>query len=46
VNNAVFEMFLEDMQHKIAKIWRIPIELVHGNEGIADFKASRHHMWI
>jgi hypothetical protein len=46
VNNAVFSMFLEEMQYNIAKIWRIPIEVVQENEGIANFKASRHHMLI
>jgi hypothetical protein len=27
-------------------VWRIQIEVVEENEGIANFKASRHHMWI
>jgi hypothetical protein len=39
-------MFLEDMQQKTTNVWRIPIEVVKENEGIANFKASRHHMWI
>jgi hypothetical protein len=39
-------MFLEDMQQKVANIWSIPIELVQENEWVANFKASRHHMWI
>jgi len=24
----------------------IPVEVVQGNEGIANFKASKHHLWI
>jgi hypothetical protein len=39
-------MFLEDMQQNIANVWRIPIALVQENEGIVNFKSSRHHMWI
>jgi hypothetical protein len=27
-------------------MWRIPIEVFQENEGIASFKASKHHMWI
>jgi hypothetical protein len=46
VNNTVFSMFLEDMQQKTTNVWRIPIEVVQENEGIANFKASRHHLWI
>jgi hypothetical protein len=45
-NNTVFSMFLEDMQQKTTNVWRIPIEVVQGNEGISNFKASRHHLWI
>jgi hypothetical protein len=46
VNNAVFSMFLEDMQRKTTNAWRIPIEVVQENERIVKFKASRHHLWI
>jgi hypothetical protein len=34
-NNAVFSMFLEDMQQKTTNVWRIPIEVVQENEGIS-----------
>jgi hypothetical protein len=27
-------------------VYRIPIEVFKETEGIAKFKASRHHMWI
>jgi hypothetical protein len=39
-------MFLEDMKQKIYNVWRILVEVVQGNEGIANFKASRHHLWV
>jgi hypothetical protein len=46
VNSAVFSMFLEYMQQKTTSVWRIPIEVFKETEGIYNFKASRHHMWI
>jgi hypothetical protein len=46
MNIMVFVMFLEDMQQKKTNVWRIPIEVVQENEGISNFKASKHHMWI
>jgi hypothetical protein len=27
-------------------MWIIPIKVVKENEGISNFKASRHHIWI
>jgi hypothetical protein len=45
-NSPMFAMFLEDMQQKTTNVWRIPIQVVQENEGIANFKASKHHMWI
>jgi hypothetical protein len=45
-HNTVFSMLLEDMQHKKTNVWIILVELVQENEGIVNFKASRHHMWI
>jgi hypothetical protein len=45
-NNEIFSMFLEDMQQNTTNVWRIPIEVVQENEGISNFKASRHQSWI
>ena len=38
-NNVVFSMFLEDMQQNTTNVCRILVEVVQGNEGIANFKA-------
>jgi hypothetical protein len=39
-------MYLKEMQDKITDTWRISPKVVKENEGIANFKASRHNMWI
>jgi hypothetical protein len=39
-------MLLEDIQHHTKNVWHIPMEVVQEIEGIAKFKASRHHVWI
>jgi hypothetical protein len=45
-NNIVFSMLLEEIQQHTTNVWCIPMEVVQETEGIAKFKASRHHMWI
>jgi len=45
-NNALFAIFLEDMQQKTTNVWRIHVEVVQEYKGISQFKASKHHMWI
>jgi hypothetical protein len=45
-NNTVFAMLLEEIQQCTTNIWCIPVEVIQETEGIAKFKASRHHMWI
>jgi hypothetical protein len=39
-------MYIQEMQEKIADTWRILPEVVKENEGIANFKESRHNIWI
>jgi hypothetical protein len=39
-------MLLEEIQQRTTNVWRIPVEVVQESEGIARFKASKHHMWI
>jgi hypothetical protein len=34
------------MQQKTTNVCRIPIQVVQENEGNANFKAFKHHMWI
>jgi len=45
-NNTFFAMLLEDIHQRTTKVWNIPVEVVKEIEGISNFKASRHHMWI
>jgi hypothetical protein len=45
-NSNIFSMMLEEMQENISTTWRIPPEVIRENQGIADFKDSRHSMWI
>jgi hypothetical protein len=45
-NSSIFSMYYDEMQENIANTWRILPEVVRKNQGIADFKASRHNMWI
>jgi len=45
-NTIIFGMYLEEMQENIVDTWRISPEVVKENEGIENFKASRHNMWI
>jgi hypothetical protein len=45
-NNIVFAMLLEEIQQCTMNVWCIPMEVVQETDGIAKFKASRHHVWI
>ena len=45
-NNTVFAMWLEEKQQCKTNLWHVPMEVVRETEGIAKFKASKHHMWI
>jgi hypothetical protein len=33
-------------QEKMENTWRIQLEVVKENQGIENFQASRHNMWI
>jgi hypothetical protein len=46
MNAAIFEGYLRDLQDTIANIWRITLQAVTNYQGIANFKATRHVMWI
>jgi hypothetical protein len=37
---------INEMQENMENAWRIPLEVVRENQGIANFQASRHNMWI
>jgi hypothetical protein len=45
-NSSIFFINLGEMQKKIEDTWRISLEVVKENEGIANFRASRHNIWI
>jgi hypothetical protein len=45
-NSNIFVTYLEEIQEKVAETWRIPPEVVEEYKKIANFKASRHNMWI
>jgi hypothetical protein len=38
-NNTVFAMLLEELQQRIANVWRMPMEVVQDRKGILRFKA-------
>jgi hypothetical protein len=42
----MFSMLLEEIQQCTMNVWHIPMEVAQETEGIAKFKASRHHVWI
>jgi hypothetical protein len=46
MNATIFEGYLCDLQDTIANTWRITPEVVAHYQGIANFKATRHAMWI
>jgi hypothetical protein len=45
-NAAIFEGYLSDLQDNIANTWRVTQEEITQYQGIANFKATRHVMWI
>jgi hypothetical protein len=45
-NAAIFEGYLHDLKDTIANTWRITLEVVAHYQGIANFKDTRHAMWI
>jgi hypothetical protein len=46
MNATIFEGYLHDLQETIANLWRITPQVVAYYQGIANFKATRHAMWI
>jgi hypothetical protein len=46
MNVVVFEGYLHDLQEAISNMWRITPHLVAQYQDIANFKATRHAMWI
>jgi hypothetical protein len=46
VNVAIFKVYLCDLQDTITNTWRITPEVVALYQGITNFKATRHAMWI
>jgi hypothetical protein len=45
-NAAIFEGCLSDIQDNIANTWRVTPEEITQSQGIDNFKATRHAMWI
>jgi hypothetical protein len=45
-NSSIFSMYFDEMKENIANTWRIPPEVVEEHQGVENFKASRHNMWI
>jgi hypothetical protein len=43
---TTFTMLFDDMQENLSTTLMIPPEVVRENQGITDFKASRHNMLI
>jgi hypothetical protein len=39
-------MLYDEMQETLENTWRIPLKFVKENQGIENFQASRHNMWI
>jgi hypothetical protein len=46
VNATIFEGYYNDLQESIANTWRVTPEMVAQYQGIANFKVTRHAMWI
>jgi hypothetical protein len=46
MNTVVFEGYLRDLQEAISNMWRITPQVVAQYRDIANFKATRHAMWI
>jgi hypothetical protein len=45
-NVGTFAWYLNDIQDNIANTWRITLEVVTQYQGIANFRATCHNMWI
>jgi hypothetical protein len=45
-NSNTFDRYLSDIKDIIANTWRITLEVLMQYQGIANFKATRHNMWI
>jgi len=39
-------MYFDEIKEKMANTWRIIPEVVEEHQGVENFKASRHNMWI
>jgi hypothetical protein len=46
MNTSIFKGYLHDLQETIANLWRITLQAVAYYRDIANFKATRHAMWI
>jgi hypothetical protein len=46
MNATIFKGYLCDLHYTIANTWRITSEVVAHYQGIYNFKATRHVMWI
>jgi hypothetical protein len=46
MNASIFEGYLHDLQEAITNLWRITPQVVAYYRDIANFKATRHAMWI
>jgi hypothetical protein len=46
VNETIFEGYLKDIQDIIANTWRVTPEAITQYQGISNFKATRHVIWI
>jgi hypothetical protein len=46
VNATIFEGYHNDLQESITNTWRVTPEAITQYQGIANFKATRHAMWI
>ena len=46
MNTTIFEGYLHDLHDTIANLWRITPQAVVYYRDIANFKATRHAMWI
>jgi hypothetical protein len=45
-NVGTFVQYFNDIQESIANTWRITLEVVMQYQGIENFRATCHNMWI
>jgi hypothetical protein len=45
-NTGTFTRYFNDIQEIISNTWRITLEVVMQYQGISNFRATRHNMWI